>query len=78
MPQNELQELARLIRQLRDLAEQAHELSKTVPAAEKNLYMILRHLEMLEIEVCDTVRALEEGERERRNRGDRGAERGGR
>ncbi|MEE8583899.1 MAG: hypothetical protein V3T83_03510 [Acidobacteriota bacterium] len=58
MPKAELQELDRLIRQLKQLAEQAHQASRSIPAAERNLYMILRHLEMLEIEICDPLSVL--------------------
>lgn len=58
MSSAELQELDRLIRQLKQLAERAYDASHSIPAAEKNLYMILRHLEMLEIEVCDPLTAL--------------------
>ena len=60
MSQAELQHLNRLICQLKQLAEQAHSLSHPIPAAERNLYMILRHLEMLEIEVCDPLSVLSE------------------
>ncbi len=58
MSKAELQELGRLIRQLKQLAEQAHQASHAVPAAERNLYMVLRHLEMLEIEICDPLSVL--------------------
>ena len=58
MPKAELQELGRLIRQLKQLAEQAHQASGSIPAAERNLYMVLRHLEMLEIEICDPLSVL--------------------
>ena len=55
MPETDLKELDRLIRQLKSVAERAYEVSQGVPAAEKNLYMVLRHVEMLEIEICDPL-----------------------
>lgn len=60
MTNAELENLNRLINQLKQLAEQAYDASHSIPAAEKNLYMILRHLEMLEIEVCDPFTVLAE------------------
>ncbi|MFQ5695005.1 MAG: hypothetical protein ACE5HB_03360 [Terriglobia bacterium] len=54
-------ELDREIRKLKPVAERVHRLAQGLPAAERNAYMILRHLEMLEIEVCDVVTALEAG-----------------
>ena len=55
------QELAEAIKGLRAAAQQVFELSQGLPAAEKNAYMILRHIEMLEIEICDVVAVLAEG-----------------
>ncbi|MFQ5777081.1 MAG: hypothetical protein ACE5IP_03640 [Terriglobia bacterium] len=52
-------DLDREIRKLRPLAERVHGLAEGFPAAERNAYMILRHVEMLEIEVSDVVTALE-------------------
>jgi hypothetical protein len=46
---------------LKSLAEQVHRLSQSVPAAERNAYMILRHVEMLEIEISDVVTVLRTG-----------------
>ena len=58
MKKDELEELDRLIRQLKALTRQACQVSSEIPAAENNLYMILRHIEMLEIEICDPMRVL--------------------
>lgn len=54
-------DLDREIRKLKSLAEQVHRLSQSVPAAERNTYMILRHVEMLEIEISDVVTVLRTG-----------------
>jgi len=54
----DLVELARLIGELKALANRASQLSTGNPAAERNLYAILRHIEMLEIEISDPIRIL--------------------
>lgn len=46
------------IRRLRPVAESLSQAARGFPAAERNTYMILRHLEMLEMEICDVVDAL--------------------
>ena len=58
MAQGDLKELARLIGELKELATRASQLSTGNPAAERNLYAVLRHIEMLEIEISDPVRIL--------------------
>ncbi len=58
MTGSELQELGRLIGELKALASRARRLSSEIPAAERNLYAILRHIEMLEIEISDPIRVL--------------------
>ncbi|MFQ5850593.1 MAG: hypothetical protein ACE5JU_08390 [Candidatus Binatia bacterium] len=59
------QELAEAIKRLKAAAQHAFELSQGLPAAEKNAYMILRQIEMLEIEICDPVDVLAESDRNR-------------
>ena len=49
------QQLAAAIRKLKVEAQQVAALSHELPAAERNCCMILDTIEMLEIEVCDTV-----------------------
>lgn len=51
-------QLDREVRKLKQQAERVEKLSQDFPAAERNIYMILRHLEMLEMEICDVVTAL--------------------
>ena len=63
MAQRDLKELARLVGELKALAKRARQLSTGNPAAERNLYAILRHIEMLEIEISDPIRVLQ-GDRE--------------
>ncbi len=63
MADSDLRELARLIGELRELAHRASLLSTGNPAAERNLYAILRHIEMLEIEISDPICVLQ-GDRE--------------
>ncbi len=58
MAERDLKELARLIAELKKLANHASQLSTGNPAAERNLYAILRHIEMLEIEISDPIRVL--------------------
>ena len=62
MLSREITDLDREIRKLKAQAEEVYRLSKGFPAAERNAYMILRHLEMLEMEICDVVSALHEDE----------------
>ncbi len=54
------QELAEAIIGLRTAAQKVFELSQGLPVAENNTYMILRQIEMLEIEICDPVAVLVE------------------
>ncbi len=54
-------DLDREIRKLKPLAERVQRLAQNFPAAERNAYMILRHVEMLEIEISDVVTALRSG-----------------
>lgn len=54
-------DLDREIRKLKPLAERVQRLAQNFPAAERNVYMILRHVEMLEIEISDVVTALQTG-----------------
>ncbi len=58
MVSEKTQELAEAIKRLRSAAEKVFELSPGLPVAEKNIYMVLRQIEMLEIEVCDPVTIL--------------------
>ncbi len=57
---NKTLELAEAIKGLRAAAQKVFELSQGLPVAEKNIYMILRQVEMLEIEICDPVAVLVE------------------
>ena len=54
----------REIRRLRPAAETLQRLAANFPAAERNAYMILRHIEMLEMEIGDVVTALDLDARE--------------
>ncbi len=54
-------DLDREIRKLKPLAERVQRLAQNFPVAERNAYMILRHVEMLEIEISDVVTALRTG-----------------
>ena len=63
MAERDLKELARLVGELKALAKRTRQLSTGNPAAERNLYAILRHIEMLEIEISDPIRVLQ-GNRE--------------
>ena len=58
MAEKDLRELARLVGELKALADRASQLSSGNPSAERNLYAILRHIEMLEIEISDPIRVL--------------------
>ena len=58
MAERDLRELARLVGEVKELANRASQLSTGNPAAERNLYAILRHIEMLEIEISDPIRVL--------------------
>ena len=58
MAEHDLKELARLVGELKELATRARQLSTENPAAERNLYVILQHIEMLEIEISDPIRVL--------------------
>ena len=60
MAADDMVNLARLVRELRSLADRAHALAGENPAAERNLYAILRHIEMLEVEICLPVEVLYE------------------
>lgn len=60
MVDRDLARLDELIGKLSATAREAYQLSREIPAAECNLYMILRHLEMLEMEICDPIRVLRE------------------
>ncbi len=55
---NDMVQLTQLVRELRFLANRAHSLAKKNLAAERNLYAILQHIEILEAEICDPVEAL--------------------
>lgn len=55
-------ELDQAIKELKAAAEKAYALSSELPAAERNAYVILRQIEMLEIEICDPVTVLAEDE----------------
>lgn len=54
----EMKRLAAAIGRLRNAAEEVSHLSKGLPVAEKNSYMILQQIEILEIEICDPVEVL--------------------
>ncbi len=56
----DMKDLAGLVRELKSLADRAAALAGENPAAERNLVAIVRHIEMLEIEICDPVEALSE------------------
>ena len=58
MAAQEFERLSRAIRQLKAAAEEVSRLSAGLPVAEKNSYMILKQIEMLEIEICDPVETL--------------------
>jgi hypothetical protein len=58
MSMEDMKKLATAIRQLKTAAEEVARLSAGLPAAEKNSYMIMKQIEMLEIEICDPVDAL--------------------
>ncbi len=60
MLSKKIQELAEAIKGLRAAAQKVFELSQGLPVAEKNIYMILCQVEMLEIEICDPVAVLVE------------------
>ncbi|MFB3122286.1 MAG: hypothetical protein ACE10H_08895 [Candidatus Binatia bacterium] len=60
MLSNKTLELAEAIKGLRTSAQKVFELSQGLPVAENNSYMILRQIEMLEIEICDPVAVLVE------------------
>ncbi len=49
------------IRELKIAAEKVQQLAEGYPTAERNVYMVLRHVEMMEREICDVVTALEGG-----------------
>lgn len=51
-------DLDREIKNLKSAAVRVQGLAKNYPAAENNANMILRHVEMLEVEICDLVTAL--------------------
>ena len=63
METDSLRQLAKLIEQLTNLSAEATRLAEGNPAAERNLYMIQQHLEMLQIEICEPLAVLEEGAR---------------
>lgn len=58
MSMKDMKKLATAIRKLKMAAEEVSELSEGLPVAEKNSYMIMKQIEMLEIEICDPVEAL--------------------
>jgi len=58
MSRKAITKLATAIRQLKTAAEEVSRLSEGLPVAEKNSYMILKQIEMLEIEICDPVDVL--------------------
>ena len=60
MAADDMAKLACLVRELKALADRAHTLAGENPAAERNLYSILRHIEMLEVEICIPVEVLYE------------------
>jgi len=61
----ELNALVAAIAELKRAAENVARLSAGLPMAEKNSYMILQQVEMLEIEVCDPVEALNQHQTKR-------------
>ena len=66
MLSNKTQELAEAIKGLRGAAQKVFELSQGLPVAEKNTYMILCQIEMLEIEICDPAAVLVESDVKRK------------
>jgi len=56
-----MKQLAAAIGQLRIAADEVRRLSAGLPVAEKNSYMIMQQIEILEIEICDPVEALSNG-----------------
>lgn len=60
MAADDMAKLACLVRELKTLADRAYSLAGENPAAERNLYSILRHIEMLEAEICIPVEVLYE------------------
>lgn len=60
MQTQEAQILAKAIRDLKLAAERVARLSRGLQVAERNIYMIQRQIEMLEIEICDPVSVLDE------------------
>lgn len=52
--------MAQAIRRLKAAALEVYELSEGLPVAERNAYMILQQVEMLEIEISDPVAVLAE------------------
>jgi len=65
-------ELVRAIDRLKATAQQVLALSENLPVAEKNAYMILSQIEMLEIEICDPVAVLAVSDKQREERKDHG------
>ena len=61
MSLEEMKQLANAIGRLRTAAEEVERLSTGLTVAKKNSYMIMRQIEMLEIEICDPVEALSVG-----------------
>ena len=58
MSLEEMKQLASAIGRLKTAAEAVARLSTGLPVAEKNSYMIMQQIAMLEIEICDPVDAL--------------------
>ena len=58
MSLEDMKRLANAIGQLKTAAEEVARLSTGLTVAEKNSYMIMKQIEMLEIEICDPVEAL--------------------
>ena len=61
MSLEDMKRLANAIGQLKTAAEEVARLSTGLTVAEKNSYMIMKQIEMLEIEICDPVEALSVG-----------------
>ena len=59
-------ELAEAIKRLKVAAEQVYALSEGFPVAERNAYVILHQIEMLEIEICDPVSILAASDKHRK------------
>jgi len=57
-------ELDQAIKDLKASAERVLKLAEGLPVAEKNAYMILRQVEMLEIEISDPVTVLAQSPKE--------------